>query len=250
MEKDTQIGGASQFPLTRWSAIVAARSQDQNQRRQAFDVIVQTYWKPVYKTIRIKWRKSNEDAKDLTQAFFTTVLEKNYFDTFDPKKARFRTFIRTCLHGFVANDEKASRRIKRGGDQKTLSLDFTGAENELSLADAVADQSTEDYFDQEWVRHLLATSVEQLRRDLESQNKAVYFAIFERYDLNEELTRPTYDALAQEFDLPVTKVTNYLAFARRQFRPILLHKLREITSNEAEFHSEASALFGLDLNSH
>jgi hypothetical protein len=42
----------------------------------------------------------------------------------------------------------------------------------------------------------------------------------------------------------VTQVTNYLSVVRRDFRAILLGKLREMTSSEEEFQVEAKALLG------
>ncbi|MFQ5651408.1 MAG: sigma-70 family RNA polymerase sigma factor [bacterium] len=246
MDKDTKIGGnASQFPLTRWSAIEAARSDNPKERTRALEVLVRAYWKPVYKTIRVKWRKGNEDAKDLTQAFFMTALEKDYFKNFDPTKARFRTYLRTCLHGFIANSERAAGRIKRGGDRQILSLDFEGAETELAFSQAAENQTAEDFFYHEWVRQLFVLSVEELRDTLASQDRTICFLIFERYDLQNETDEPTYETLAAEFKLHVTQVTNNLARARREFRRILLQKLREITMTETEFQNEASSLLGL-----
>ena len=43
----------------------------------------------------------------------------------------------------------------------------------------------------------------------------------------------------------MTQVTNFLAFARREFRRIVLEKLREITASDREFREEASALLGV-----
>lgn len=78
MDQDTDIGGPGQrFPPTRHSAIVAARSEDPEERKRAFETIIAGYWKPAYKYIRIKWQSSNEDAKDLTHGFFTSAIEKN-----------------------------------------------------------------------------------------------------------------------------------------------------------------------------
>ena len=42
------------------------------------------YWKPVYAYVRAAWAKSNEDAKDLTQAFFLWLLEERVLEQFDP----------------------------------------------------------------------------------------------------------------------------------------------------------------------
>ena len=64
MTDDTKIGGPkSQFPATRWSAIHASKSNNQSEKQRGFEVIVAAYWKPVYKLIRIKWQKSNEDQR-------------------------------------------------------------------------------------------------------------------------------------------------------------------------------------------
>ena len=71
-ENDTRIGGPhTAFPKTRRSAVYAVSSPDQAQRRWAADVIIAAYWKPAYKYIRLKFGFFNEDAKDLTQDFFT-----------------------------------------------------------------------------------------------------------------------------------------------------------------------------------
>src|SRR5882672_2039664 len=100
---DTNIGGRRpKFPTTQISAVLAVRTGDPVARARAFAILVNAYWKPVYKNIRVKWRKSNEEAKDLTQGFFATAFEKKFFTTYDPHKARFRTFLRTCLDRFVS----------------------------------------------------------------------------------------------------------------------------------------------------
>ncbi len=247
--QDTKIGGLNtRFPSTRWSAIVAARSNDPAERRIGFEVLVAAYWKPVYKCIRIKWKKSNEDAKDLTQQFFTTAIDKDFFKKFNPAKAHFRTYIRTCLNGFVANEEKAARRIKRGGDKQILSLDFNHAERELTFR-GTSDNSVSDYFDQEWIRNLFAMTIEELRESFKANGMIVHFKIFERYDLNESNveTTLTYEDLATEFNLPVSQVRNYLTKVRNKFRQILLTKLCEITLTEEEFRSEAQSILGIKV---
>src|ERR1051326_7509396 len=120
MDPDTNIGGVrDRFPETNQSAIVRARSMDQHVRQRAFDTILTSYWKPVYKYVRLKWQAGNEDAKDLTQGFFANAFEKNHFANYDASKASFQTFLRTCLDGFVANERKAGARLKRGGGHRS-----------------------------------------------------------------------------------------------------------------------------------
>jgi len=213
-------------------------------RDQAFGALVTMYWKPVYKYLRIKYRKSNEDAKDLTQAFFARALEKEFFRKYDPLKARFRTFLRTCLDGFAANEAKAARTQKRGGNAVLLPLDFHQAEVELKHMDL----SPEECFEKEWVRSLFSSSLDQLRRHCDETGRQAHFRLFEKYDIDRDPdTKSSYRELAAELGIPETSVTNYLAYARREFRKAVLQKLRETTGSEEEFRSEARRLLGAKI---
>ena len=56
--------------------------------------------------------------------------------------------------------------------------------------------------------------------------------------------RPAYRTIAEELGLPVTQVTNHLAWARRELRRLVLERLRSLTSSDAEFREEAEELLG------
>jgi RNA polymerase sigma factor (sigma-70 family) len=247
MTDDTGIGGGrGKFPTTHHSAILAARSNDSVERSRAMEVIIGAYWKPVYKYIRIQWRKSNEDAKDLTQAFFTRILEKEILENFDPARAKFRTYLRTCLDGFLANEQKAAQRQKRGGDAIILSLDYESAEGELKQMEIPDSQNTEEYFEKEWVRSFFDFCLMELKGNLEGKGKLLQFHLFERYHM-ESVEGVTYDVLAAEFGISVSNVTNYLAAVRREFRKIVLDRLRQLTATDEEFAREAKLLLGIRL---
>jgi DNA-directed RNA polymerase specialized sigma24 family protein len=246
VDPDTHIGGPQdRFPSTRHSAIAGIRSPDAGERSRSSEILVSAYWKPVYKYIRLRWDKSNEDAKDVTQAFFTRALEKDFFASYDPAQAAFRTFLRSCLDHFLANEQQAAGRIKRGAGVLPVSLDFETAEGELSTYDVPDSLTTEEYFRRESVRSLLTLAVDRLRDECESQGKGLSFELFERYDLDAAGSL-TYAQLAGEFELPVTTVTNYLAFARRGFRRLVLDQLREISGSEEEFRAEVRAILGVE----
>src|SRR5260370_12208319 len=165
MDKDTDLGGPiGSFPLTRMPLVRAAASADPIERRQALAALLDCYWKPIYKYLRIKWQISNEDAKDLTQEFLARALEKSFFEKFDPTRARFRTYLRLAVDGFVANERKSLGRQKRGGAIDHRSLDFAVAEEELA---GVANRQVNDldeFFRREWIRSLFGLAVEELRR--------------------------------------------------------------------------------------
>jgi len=151
------------FPPTRLSVIARTRSADEEMRRLAFATIIEAYWKPVYKYLRLKWQLDPDQAADLTQAFFATTLERDVLGRFEPERARFRTYLRLCVDGFASNARKAERRLKRGGGIPMTSLDFESAEGEMVRYEPAVPADVEELFYQEWVRALFQRSVGDLR---------------------------------------------------------------------------------------
>ncbi|HVG84053.1 MAG TPA: hypothetical protein VM820_06020 [Vicinamibacterales bacterium] len=230
------------FPPTRLSVVARVRSEDADTRRVAHEALVEAYWKPIYKYLRLKWHLSPDAAADATQEFFLSLLERDLVGRYDAGRARFRTYLRLCLDGFVANQQKAERRIKRGGGITTVPLDFTTAEGELVRIEPSIPADVDDLFYREWVRALFDRAVADLRADAETRNRQVMFEVFVRYDLADAATRPSYDEIGVALGLPTTTVTNHLAAMRRQFRAIVLDRLREITGSDDEWEAEARRL--------
>jgi len=232
------------FPLTRHSVVAAAQGRDPQERVRALDAITNAYWRPVYKYARMRWRIEREDAEDFTQDFFSRLLEKDFLAAYDPAKGKLRTFLRTCIDRLFLNQTRDARRQKRGNAAAHVSLNFEEAEHELAAS--VQAESPEKYFEKEWIRTLFALAVERLRAQCQAAGKSTQFTLFERYDLNDAETRLSYAALAQEFNIALTDVTNYLAFARREFRLCVLEQLRDMTGGEEEFQREAQSILGVD----
>lgn len=246
MTEDTGIGeGSGRFPATRASAVLAARSPHPVERERALAALVGAYWRPVYKYLRRRHGASNEDAKDLTQAFFARALERDFFAGYDPERGSFRGYVRASLDHFVANERKAASRHKRSPGTALLSLDFDDAEAELARAEPADGRTPEQSFHDEFVRNLFGLAIERLRTECGQRGKDLPFVLFERYELDRDPDeRLTYETLADELRLPVTQVTNFLAFAHREFRRIVLEILREITASDREFRDEARRLLG------
>jgi len=225
MDRDTAIGGpGGRFPSTQVSLLESAAA---GLPGEALDRVIAIYWKPVYRYIRFRFRSDNEDAKDLTQSFFATALERDFFARFDPAKASFRTYLRMAVDRFAANQYAAGNRQKRGGD-----IEFEPVEEQ-----AAAVESPEEVFEREWRRQLFALAVDDLRAFCEDREKQLQFRIFEAYDLTDG-GRPSYAALAAEYGVAETTVTNHLAWARRLLREFVAERLRGVTSGEPELRKE------------
>lgn len=227
MDPDTAIGGAGdRFPSTQVSLLEAA-SAGGALTAAAMEQIAALYWKPVYRFVRFKFRRSNEDAKDLTQSFFASAIQREFFQRFDPGRASFRTYVRMAVERFAANEYAAAGRLKRGG----------GVELEAVGEYAASVESPEELFEQEWRRQLFALALDDLRGECERAGKQTHWAVFEAYDLAEG-ERPGYAELGTRHAIPHTQVTNYLAWARRTLRALVENRLRGVTSGSRELRDE------------
>jgi RNA polymerase sigma factor (sigma-70 family) len=235
------------FPVTRHSVVRDLASPDPAARAAAYDALARSYWRPVYLYVRLRGGCAAQDAQDLTQEFFARVFEREYLERYDPAKARFRTFVRTCLEGFLANERQSRARLKRGGAVTLLTFDATTADAALAACAPVEDSDPETWFHREWIRGLFVDALAGLERRCLDHGHARAFEVFRRYDVEEGGAAPrlTYAALAAELGMPATDVTNELAWARRAFREIVLDSLRRICASDHEFRAEARDLFGI-----
>src|ERR1700682_653122 len=111
------------FATTRWSVVVSAGHRSSPESDQALADLCRRYWFPVYAYIRRRVANA-EDARDLTQEFFTRLLEKNLVAAAEPGRGRFRGFLLACCQNFLANARDRSTAQKRGGGRPMLPLDF------------------------------------------------------------------------------------------------------------------------------
>src|SRR6185295_8801741 len=108
---ETVMGGTSpSMPVTHWTQVLSAGNPASPLQREALDRLVESYWRPVYVYIRRAWRRDVEEAKDLTQAFFARLLEKETFARADPARGSFRAYLKTALKHFLVNARESAER--------------------------------------------------------------------------------------------------------------------------------------------
>ena len=121
---DSRFGS---FLTTHWSVVLAAGQTGSPASRQALAKLCEAYWYPLYAYVRHRGYRV-EEARDLTQEFFTRLLEKNYLGMADRERGKFRSFLLAMVNHFLANEWRRARAGKRGGGRTTLSLDFKAGE--------------------------------------------------------------------------------------------------------------------------
>src|SRR5262245_53975881 len=113
---DTSLGGRpGSFPNTPWSLVARFGASQTAESRRTVEELCRKYWKPLYQFIRIARGRSNEDAKDLVQAFFLWLMEGDALAKFSPERGGFRGYLKMLLKQFVFHQDEHLGRLKRGG---------------------------------------------------------------------------------------------------------------------------------------
>src|SRR5436190_12669274 len=241
---DTSLGGSQRdFAKTVGGMVQRACDPSTSVRQDGLNDLCRRYWKPVYYHLRVGWAKSNDAAKDLTQAFFLWIVEGGALSRYEPQRASFRTFLKSLLRHFVQNQDEALGRLKRGGGVSLLALEDPAAPLEGLLADpGVVDPDAA--FHKAWRSTVIARAVDRVRESLLADGKKIKFRVFEAYDLPTQGEQPTYESLGRQFGLQGSEVQHYLADVRELVRSEIRMELAETASSPEELEEEWNAFFG------
>jgi RNA polymerase sigma-70 factor (ECF subfamily) len=138
------------FATTRWTLVMAAGGAE---AAGALEELCTAYWFPVYAYVRRRGF-TREDAEDLTQGFFASLLGRGDIAGLRRENGKFRAFLLAAVKHFLANERDKLGRQKRGGGAPHLSLDWQEADARFRLADE-SSLSPDAAYDREWATALL-----------------------------------------------------------------------------------------------
>ena len=228
------------FPTTTWSTILTARDRDRTGFRQALEKLCRMYWYPVYSYTR-RQGHSREDAEDLTQEFFSRIVEKQILQAVSEERGRFRWFLLTALKRFLANEWNREQAKKRGGGLIFFSLEFTGAEGRY-LKEPMHEVTPEKVFHRGWSLTILERTLGRLREEHAELGDSLDFDRLKTY-LTGDAPRGSYSRLAAEIGLTEGAARVAVHRMRRRFGDLLRAEIRETVANEQEVDDEIRFLF-------
>ena len=186
---------ADRFATTQWSLVVAAGENDSARAADALARLCDLYWYPVFAFVRRRGH-TTEEAEDLTQGFFTRLIEKGDVGDADRSRGRFRTFLLTACQHYLLNERDRVSAAKRGGGRPPLSIDLAAAEGRYQRAFAHMD-TPERAYERQWCLTLLDSALDDLRGEYAAAGNG---ALFERL----LALRNDVGLLAEEYD-PVAR---------------------------------------------
>jgi RNA polymerase sigma factor (sigma-70 family) len=227
------LPGVSQFPTTRWTLVVAAGDQRRKEAQPALVSLCENYWYPLYAYLRRRGYASDQ-AQDLTQEFFTRLLEGRYLDRADPEKGRFRSFLLTSLKFFVADEQDRQRARKRGGGQ-IVPLEFSSGEERYQREPA-HDETPERIFERRWALSMLDRVVERLREEFVRHGRPEHFERLKIFLLGQ--SDAPYAALAREMNTSEGALKVAIHRLRKRYRELFRQEIADTVADPAEVESE------------
>jgi RNA polymerase sigma-70 factor (ECF subfamily) len=232
----------ARFPTTQWSCVAEASDRALPGADAALAEICRGYWYPIYSLIRSRGYSADE-AADLTQEYFTRLLEGRLLAAADYRRGRFRTLLRTDCGYFLADQLERRRALKRGGGVREFSLDAVAANHRYHLEPSHR-LGPEHLFDRAWALDVLSRALARLGREETEAGRGAAFEQF-RPILVDGPRSISYATLAQRLGMSESAIEGAVRRLRGRYRVTLRATVAETfdDATEADVDDEIRNLF-------
>ena len=203
--------------------------------RSALEKLCETYWYPLYAYVR-RGGATPDDARDLTQGFFASLIERRDFESLQKDRGRFRAFLLASMQHYLANDFARRRTLKRGGGMLPLSLAFDGAEGRYRFEPA--DKETpQTLFERRWALTVIERALADVRKEWEATSRTAEFEALKSCLLG-GAPEGGYAAVAREISSSEGAVRVAVHRLRRKFQKRLREEIAETVADPSEVDDE------------
>lgn len=221
--------------------MVACAGQDSSpESNRALADLCEAYWVPLYGYVK---RRVNSDAeaRDLTQAFFTELLEKNLIGGADPSRGKFRAYLLGSLKHFLSHQWEKANAQKRGGGKVPISLDFAAVDSSIRIEPA-SGLTPEQIFDRDWAMTLLSQIMERLKSEYVASEKAQLFEQLKPFLIGGS-SGSTWAQAANQLQMTEAAAKMAGFRLRKRYREILRQEIADTVSPPEDVDEEIRNLF-------
>ena len=243
----------SLWPLTAWNEVEAA-GRAAGKELKPIDELFRKYETPLRVHLRQRFRTFPlilENAEDLLQEFAAAkILKEGWLGKSDPRKGRFRDFLRTSLDNLVWSWWKKQPEYKAWLQQKQRGAAPRSADSQTTSAltvplpeDQPAPEPPSEEFNLAWVQTVLADTLQRMEQDCkkprdDSLARERIWEVFRAKILEpifNEVEPIPYEQLVKRFGLrSPAEASNMLLSAKRIFRRHLKSVIAEYEQHGSE----------------
>ncbi len=230
------------FETTHWTNIIEASGDGAERSAEAFQKLCQAYWYPIFAYTRSRG-VSESDAMDLTQAFFSKLLEKGFSIRSRGGGGRFRSYLLKCHQNFIASEKRRSMAVKRGGDIDWISLDSNEI-NGLNLDELEGGTTPDQLYEKKWAETFLLRVLERLEKEYRLAGKSDRYTLLKPWLMNESQALAQKD-IAQRLGISEITVRTAIYRMRETFGELLRAEILRVVSDPADVDDELRHLLTL-----
>lgn len=202
------------FQSTVWAEIDRAKERDP----EAYLRFVERYRPAILGFLR-SWGFSGEDAEDLAQETFLSLVQGDTLARVRPARGKFRSLILAVVKNVVSNELRRRGRIKRGGGRAVVSLE---------QVESGEDPAVEEAFDRIWAKQLLSAALQELSME----NPGYYRA------LSLSLEGRDQKSIAKETGGTVAQVNNHLHRSKAWLVRTIRRLIAEYSAGDDDYAAE------------
>lgn len=226
------------FTTTKWPILEALKDPEGPGAQRALEHLCNKYWHPFVIYAR-STGFSAEEAEDLTQGFFTMMIERQGFARADARRGRLRSFLMTAFRNFISNENARGATERRGGKAIVVSIDSRDENMKLKI-DPADSFTPRDAFERNWAETLLQRVLEQLGREMEARQLGHLFQEVKSLLHGEKST--SYAEIAARTNSTEGAIKVAVHRIRKRYRELLRAEIALTVANPDEIDDELREL--------
>ncbi|MHC4250346.1 MAG: RNA polymerase sigma factor [Planctomycetota bacterium] len=199
-------------------------------------LLIERYWRPVYSFIR-QFGNSHEDAKDLTQGFFTDFVDRDIVSHADRTRGRFRNFLIASVKRFLAMRYRAASR--RPQHESLAGLDMAASEPSFVTRGGEEPERT---FMRNWAKCVVENCLTRLRDECTAIGKEVRYLVLEARYLGGPGKPPSYAEIASRLGFSDNDVRIHLERAKIRLAALLREEVANTMVSQEDIDFEIAEL--------
>jgi RNA polymerase sigma-70 factor (ECF subfamily) len=174
-------------------------------------------------------------ADDLTQGFFTALLERDALAAADRDRGKFRAFLLTATKFYLSDQRDRENAQKRGGGAVLVSIDQRSPD-EAPLDPPDPGSTPDREYDRQWALALLALVGQRLDAELAAHDDPIRMRRLARLLTEGGETR--YRDVAEELGMSVSAVKVSVHRLRKRYAVILRDEVARTVATEENVDDE------------
>jgi len=233
--------GPAAFTTTHWSMVLEAQGESPA-AQEALERLCRIYWRPIYSFLR-RQGISADDAQDLTQGFFTLLLERRDLRTVRKEKGRLRSYLLTALKHFLTDEDRRAKAIKRGKGERLIPLEELRTEErgDMEPADPL---TAERIYERRWASTLLDRVLSRLEDQYRKRGNATLFDCFNQL-LADEPGAPSQAEIAAQLGMTENAISQAYHRFRQSYQSLLREEIAHTVATPGDIENELRYLIAV-----